>query len=85
MAVQLTHSGQELDNAIGKVLGDYADVSGVTATASDVAAGKYFVDANKTLVEGTASGGGSMYSLEVSRRGYTIEQTSLYSVEKVEV
>lgn len=59
MAVQLTHSGQELDNAIGKVLADYADVSGVTATASDVAAGKYFVDANKTLVEGTASAGGA--------------------------
>lgn len=49
----LTHSGAQLDAAITKVETDYADVSGVTATAADVLTGKKFVGANKTLTDGT--------------------------------
>lgn len=36
----------------------FADPSVVTATASDVASGRYFIDSSGTLTEGTASGGG---------------------------
>lgn len=36
----------------------YADVSGVTAQASDVLSGKYFVDSNGVLTLGTGTGGG---------------------------
>ena len=36
----------------------FADPSGVTATASDVASGKYFLDSLGVLTAGTASGGG---------------------------
>lgn len=49
----LSHSGAELDAAITKVETDYADVSGVTATAADVLTGKKFVGADKTLTDGT--------------------------------
>lgn len=38
----------------------YADVSGVTANASDVMSGKYFVDSNGVLTLGTGTGGGGM-------------------------
>lgn len=58
MSVQLTHTGAQLDSAISKVQNDYADVSGVTAVAGDVAQGKYFVTSAGVLTEGTASGGG---------------------------
>lgn len=37
----------------------FADPSVVTATASDVAQGKYFIDSSGTLTEGTSSGGGT--------------------------
>jgi hypothetical protein len=36
----------------------FAETSVVTATASDVASGKYFLDSSGILTEGTASGGG---------------------------
>ncbi len=64
----LTHSGQELDDAITKVLNDYADVSGVTATADDVVQGKTFVDANGVQRTGTlvpGGGGGTVYQHNV--------------------
>lgn len=38
----------------------FADPSGVTATASDVASGKYFIDSSGTLTAGTGSGGGGV-------------------------
>lgn len=53
MAVQLTHTGAQLDAAIGKVQADYADVSGVTASASDVAEGKKFVNSSGVLTTGS--------------------------------
>lgn len=37
----------------------FADPSGVTAAAADVASGKWFLDSGGNLVAGTASGGGS--------------------------
>jgi len=42
----------------------FADPSVVTAVASDVASGKYFIDSSGTLTEGTASGGGSVVVTE---------------------
>lgn len=56
--VNLTHTGAELDDAIAKVLADYADVSGVTAAAADVMTGKIFVDASGEEVAGTNDGSG---------------------------
>ena len=54
MAVRLTHTGEQVDAAVAKILANFADVSGVTALASDVAEGKYFVNSNGVLTEGTA-------------------------------
>lgn len=51
--MRLKHSGQQLDAAITKVMSDYADVSDVDATPSDVRAGKHYVNSSKQLVEGT--------------------------------
>lgn len=51
--MRLKHSGQQLDAAITKVMSDYADVSDVDATPSDVRAGKHYVNSSKQIVEGT--------------------------------
>lgn len=56
---QLSYTGLQLDQAIRKVRTDYADVSGVTATAEDVLQGKTFVGANKLLIVGTLEPGGA--------------------------
>ena len=39
----LTHTGQEIDSAVEKVISGYKDVSSVTATAEDVLSGKKVV------------------------------------------
>jgi hypothetical protein len=49
----LHHTAAELDEAIEKVNGNYADVSKVTASAGDVLSGKQIVTAGKTVVAGT--------------------------------
>lgn len=51
--VQLTHSGEQLDEAIRKVRSSYADVSQTTATEATVRIGRKFVKADKTLATGT--------------------------------
>lgn len=48
----LSHTGQQLDSAVKKVNDDYADVSGVTASAGDVLSGKKIVTAQGNVVTG---------------------------------
>ena len=65
---------------LAKMNTSYADVSGVTATAEDVAQGKFFVDSNKVLTEGTASGGGGfegMYTLTLDVDGTSAGAVSI--------
>lgn len=45
----LTHTGQEIDSAVEKVISGYKDVSSVTAIAEDVLSGKKIVNSNGTL------------------------------------
>ena len=69
MAVkQLTHTGKELDEAISRVQGNYADISGTTAQKSDVRIGKKFVGANKQLETGDMidAGGGEPEEVTVT-------------------
>lgn len=51
--VQLSHTGLELDAAIRNFKERYANVSGVTATASRVLSGYKFVGSDKVLRNGT--------------------------------
>lgn len=52
---RIKYTTQQLDNAIQKVQNNYADVSGVTATADKVLVGSKFVDINGNLIDGTLS------------------------------
>lgn len=56
----LTHTGQEIDSAVGKVISGYKDVSSVTAIAEDVLSGKKIVNSNGTLVSGTMTNVGTV-------------------------
>lgn len=49
----LSHSAAELDEAVGKVLNDYKDVSSVTATGNDVVIGKTIVDSSGNVINGS--------------------------------
>ena len=55
----------------------FADPSGTTATASDVASGKYFLDSSGTLTAGTASGGGGVTIKSVTKTIGSSNVTSL--------
>ena len=66
----------------------FTDVSDTTASASDVASGKYFYTANGTKTQGTASGGGNVQtskSYTVSGSGSTniMPDNGYDSMEKV--
>ena len=50
---KLNYKASEFDSAVRKVRADYADVTGVDATAADVLEGKIIMNANKELITGT--------------------------------
>ena len=50
----------------------FAEPSGVTATAADVTAGKYFIDSSGTLTEGTNTGGGGTGGITQDANGYLV-------------
>lgn len=50
---RINYTTQQLDNAIQKVQDNYADISGVTATADKVLVGSKFVDSSGNLIDGT--------------------------------
>ena len=51
----------------GGGIATFADPSGTTAVAADVAQGKYFLDSSGILTQGTASGGGGNLKMGVIR------------------
>lgn len=65
---KLSYTVAQLNEAIRRVFGAWADVSAVTATPEDVAQGKKFVTSDKILKEGTAifNGGTSGKPIEIS-------------------
>lgn len=63
---KLSYTVAQLNEAISKVFSGFADVSGVTAQASDVLAGKTFVGSNRALTTGTLTQQGSGFPIEIS-------------------
>lgn len=64
---------------VGAIPSQYADITGVTAQASDVLAGKYFVDNLGVLTLGTAiAGGGDGAPMPVDTVAEMIDTTKVY-------
>lgn len=69
----LTHTGQEIDSAVEKVMSGYKDVSPVTATAEDVLSGKKIVNSSGTSISGTMTNVGTVNkTLNSKSEVYTI-------------
>ena len=69
----LTHTGQEIDDAVSKILTNYKDVSSVTASAADVLSGKKIVDSSGSSISGTIPDIGTVNgTISTKIEGYTI-------------
>lgn len=71
---KINYSVNQFNDAIKKVVNDYADVSNVSATENDVLKGKTFVNSNGKLVEGT---------LEDCLINSSVEITSKYLTDEI--
>lgn len=60
----------------------FTDVTDTTATAADVASGKYFYTASGTRTQGTSSGGGSEKNVQ-AHRGYATVTSTSYTATNV--
>lgn len=60
----------------------FTDVTDTTATAADVAQGKYFYTASGTRTQGTSSGGGSEKNVQ-AHRGYATVTSTSYTATNV--
>lgn len=86
MSKNITLFGQDFSNVPalnvplqGGGTAKFTEISDTDAVASDVASGKYFYTADGTKTEGTASGGGSSYTLLGSAE-YTVNTTSATNI-----
>ena len=67
------------DVKVGAIPSQYADITGVTAQASDVLVGKYFVNSSGVLTLGTAiAGGGDGAPMPVDTVAEMIDTTKVY-------
>ena len=61
---------------VGGGQASFVDVTDTTATAADVASGKYFYTSSGVRTQGTSSGGGGSGVIKVASTSYTVSTTS---------
>lgn len=71
--------------ATGSGNASFFDVSDTTATASDVASGKYFYTSAGVLTQGTSSGGGTSKNTQIARGVGRVASTSYVAVDGMSI
>ena len=77
---KIIFTGTQIDEAIRKVKAGYADVSKVTAKASEVRKGKKFVDSNKIEQEGTIEDAEVKLNSTILSKSYLANDESNYPI-----